>query len=153
MMMKTKVITTILTSLLLLGVWGCNESEEEKENGVKCSFSYSGCKASSNNEGRGQEEGETALVNDSIVYQIENGFLIFTHKNASFCCDQDEIIGETIIEGDSIILSEKELNPKANCICSFDLTFSISGLQNGKYHVIVKRDDMEMKNVDITVNL
>ena len=29
-MMRTKVKTTILTFLLLLGVWGCNESEEEK---------------------------------------------------------------------------------------------------------------------------
>ena len=30
MMMKTKVITTILTSLLLLGVWGCNESNDDE---------------------------------------------------------------------------------------------------------------------------
>ena len=30
MMMRTKVKTTILTSLLLLGVWGCNESNDDE---------------------------------------------------------------------------------------------------------------------------
>ena len=29
-MMRTKVITTILTFLLLLGVWGCNESNDDE---------------------------------------------------------------------------------------------------------------------------
>ena len=85
----------------------------------------------------------------SFEFQVENNVLIVNHKNAYFCCEQNEIAGEVRFEGNTIFLSESEKNPIANCICPYDLTFAIEGLQEGKYHVIVVKDGLECKDFHI----
>ena len=131
----------------LLSLTACSSDDESE---VKYLFAHTGCKSAGTSvSGNSRAEVSAIETTGSFEFQVENNVLIVNHKNAYFCCEQDEIAGEVRFEGNTIFLSESEKNPIANCICPYDLTFAIEGLQEGKYHVIVVKDGLERKDFHI----
>ena len=131
----------------LLSLTACSSDDESE---VKYFFAHTGCKSAGTSvSGNSRAEVSAIETTGSFEFQVENNVLIVNHKNAFFCCEQDEIAGEVRFEGNTIFLSESEKNPIANCICPYDLTFAIEGLQEGKYHVIVVKDGLERKDFHI----
>ena len=131
----------------LLSLTACSSDDESE---VKYFFAHTGCKSAGTSvSGNSRAEVSAIETTGSFEFQVENNVLIVNHKNAYFCCEQNEIAGEVRFEGNTIFLSESEKNPIANCICPYDLTFAIEGLQDGKYHVIVVKDGLERKDFHI----
>lgn len=131
----------------LLSLTACSSDDESE---VKYFFAHTGCKSAGTSvSGNSRAEVSAIETTGSFEFQVENNVLIVNHKNAFFCCEQNEIAGEVRFEGNTIFLSESEKNPIANCICPYDLTFAIEGLQDGKYHVIVVKDGLERKDFHI----
>ena len=131
----------------LLSLTACSSDDESE---VKYFFAHTGCKSAGTSvSGNSRAEVSAIETTGSFEFQVENNVLIVNHKNAFFCCEQDEIAGEVRFEGNTIFLSESGMNPIANCICPYDLTFAIEGLQDGKYHVIVVKDGLERKDFHI----
>lgn len=131
----------------LLSLTACSSDDESE---VKYFFAHTGCKSAGTSvSGNSRAEVSAIETTGSFEFQVENNVLIVNHKNAFFCCEQNEIAGEVRFEGNTIFLSESEKNPIANCICPYDLTFAIEGLQEGKYHVIVVKDGLERKDFHI----
>ena len=131
----------------LLSLTACSSDDESE---VKYFFAHTGCKSIGTSvSGNSRAEVSAIETTGSFEFQVENNVLIVNHKNAYFCCEQNEIAGEVRFEGNTIFLSESEKNPIANCICPYDLTFAIEGLQDGKYHVIVVKDGLERKDFHI----
>jgi hypothetical protein len=131
----------------LLSLTACSSDDESE---VKYFFAHTGCKSAGTSvSGNSRAEVSAIETTGSFEFQVENNVLIVNHKNAYFCCEQNEIAGEVRFEGNTIFLSESEKNPIANCICPYDLTFAIEGLQEGKYHVIVVKDGLERKDFHI----
>ena len=131
----------------LLSLTACSSDDESE---VKYFFAHTGCKSTGTSvSGNSRAEVSAIETTGSFEFQVENNVLIVNHKNAYFCCEQNEIAGEVRFEGNTIFLSESGMNPIANCICPYDLTFAIEGLQEGKYHVIVVKDGLERKDFHI----
>jgi hypothetical protein len=131
----------------LLSLTACSSDDESE---VKYFFAHTGCKSAGTSvSGNSRAEVSAIETTGSFEFQVENNVLIVNHKNAYFCCEQNEIAGEVRFEGNTIFLSESEKNPIANFICPYDLTFAIEGLQEGKYHVIVVKDGLERKDFHI----
>ena len=131
----------------LLSLTACSSDDESE---VKYFFAHTGCKSAGTSvSGNSRAEVSAIETTGSFEFQVENNVLIVNHKNAYFCCEQNEIAGEVRFEGNTIFFSESEKNPIANCICPYDLTFAIEGLQEGKYHVIVVKDGLECKDFHI----
>lgn len=140
------LVLPLIMGVVMLSV-GCSSDDESE---VKYFFAHTGCKSAGTSvSGNSRAEVSAIETTGSFEFQVENNVLIVNHKNAYFCCEQNEIAGEVRFEGNTIFLSESEKNPIANCICPYDLTFAIEGLQDGKYHVIVVKDGLERKDFHI----
>ena len=139
-------VLPLIMGVVMLSVGYSSDDESE----VKYFFAHTGCKSTGTSvSGNSRAEVSAIETTGSFEFQVENNVLIVNHKNAYFCCEQNEIAGEVRFEGNTIFLSESGMNPIANCICPYDLTFAIEGLQDGKYHVIVVKDGLERKDFHI----
>ena len=129
--------------LLPVGMAACSSDSDDEES-VEISLvstRISGCK----------ETGEDMMSRtstthpfgkESIVCQaMDDGCLYIRHENAIYNCEPDKIDITISTERRTIVLTEKEVNPKANCICPYDLECTIGGLTNGEYTLIVYRSD------------
>lgn len=75
---------------------------------------------------------------------LENGRLVVAHNNSLFGCDGGV---ETSLENHEnvIYLSEKQETSMVNCVCPYDITYTVSGLKNGQtYILIIKRQGEEV---------
>ena len=88
----------------------------------KNNTSLSGCKSMS----------KTRAVS-AFEYQAEDGgYLYFRHVNAMFNCEPDELYMIAEVIGNEIYVVEVEKNPKANCVCPYDLFCKIGPLTEGQ---------------------
>lgn len=69
---------------------------------------------------------------------VQDSILEFTHLNAGFNCCPEEIIVEVSLSGDTLFISESELNGWCDCNCLYDLDFSVYSVQPQAYVVVFK---------------
>ena len=92
-------------------------------------------------------EKSAAMVEDCFEYEHDgNTTLSITHRNASFnCCIEGTYI-ELNFSGDTLYITEKENAPTpCDCICLYDISYSIYNLPAGVYTVYLDElynDDM-----------
>ena len=118
---------------------GCSEYEKVSDAAVLSKRVF-GCKSNS------EEMASYASVTDSfgkesiVCEGSDGGFLYIRHVNVLYNCEPDKIDLTVTIKGRTIILTEEEINPKANCTCPYDLECTIADLTDGKYTLMVYRD-------------
>ena len=81
----------------------------------------------------------TEAKQECIEYDYdENGVLHITHVNALFNCCPDSIKPEIKVNGDSIIINEKEYGGRCECLCLFDVSFPIYNINRWTYFIKVR---------------
>lgn len=117
-------------------------------------FASSGCKSSQADTGDANQNLAMANGFSDIRYEVsENGTLTVFHNDAEFGCDADFDMSSTV-EGNVINIIEKA-SASTNCICRYDLSFSVGPLTDGTYTVNICSDNvanvMHHFDVDIVV--
>lgn len=106
-------------------------------------FNFSGCKnyLSANK----YQQARTNSQRECIEYKcIGDGILQFSHTNVLYCCEQKNLSAYIEQKGSNIIITESEGEINTNCVCLYDLSYSISGLEQGhKYSITIKRGNEE----------
>jgi hypothetical protein len=97
---------------------------------------YTGCKSHADFIG-----GDVVPHDESCIeyFYNGNGVLELDHVNAIFNCCPDEISADVRIEDDTIIIEETEslASGGCDCLCLFDLEFTVTDLEPGVYQVKV----------------
>jgi len=95
-----------------------------KENSIIEDFSYSECKESLDIGGASVRT--APRIQECVEYKGNNdGYLYIRHINATFNRCPDTIKATVSIEGNRLLVIEKETSPKCNCVCKYDLIYKI----------------------------
>ncbi len=93
---------------------------------------------------------------------IDENELKITHNNVVFpCCPNGEFKAEAYRSNDTIFLNEYYTDNTCNCLCPYDLDYTIGPLEYGKYTVVLQlyNDDYFTfkfnfkSNTDITIKI
>ncbi len=112
--------------VLLIGT-SCDDKQEPTQTGSPEPnyVSHSECKNKKSGS-TGEDKSQDCIT---YSYQADAKMLTLTHKNAAFNCCPDSITVDFSFIGDTIILSEAETNGDCDCLCVFDLNFTIGNLE------------------------
>jgi len=130
--MKTSLISLML--IIVIGLISCdNDSVGSKQSEIKGELvSNSSCKY------------DTMILSDSVSipdtlscvyysYDKANMKLNIKHVNSAFNCCPELLSCDFSLQGDTIIIKEKEAAALCNCMCLYDLDMIISGIEFKKY--------------------
>jgi len=73
-----------------------------------------------------------------ISYQYQNGTLFLTHHNVVFNCDKRGIGATSKVEGNTIIITERQTLPKGGgmrCACLFDVSIAVDNIEAKRYNL------------------
>lgn len=137
----------ILSSLSLCLLLSCsnNEQNDVTNQPYLSNFSNSGCKqyisgaTSATNSPSGKVATTTNDLPDEQIRLLtnDNKRLQIIHENTILSCNAVIETGFKVV-GSTIILTEKS-TMDTNCICHYDLSFTIDNLENGEYKIIIMR--------------
>lgn len=133
-----KVLFSLLSVMFMAAAICCNDNENPVENiGLK-NFANSGCKG---NNTRAEDEGRVECLE---YYVIHEGFLYLNHQNVLFNCCPGELGADISVDDNSIIINEHETEQGCKCICTYDLSYEVGPLTEGKtYSISIRRRDAE----------
>lgn len=130
--MKNLIKILFMCGIIVFMAFSCNKDETDDNIFHVKDFSYDGCKNTSNK----------TSTDEYIEYKtIDNNYLSIKHVNVFFsCCSETNILVNSEIRNDTIIVyeSEENISPDCDCICYYDLNFSIGPLEYGEYYFIIK---------------
>lgn len=114
-------------------------------------FTHSGCKVESS--------AKTSIVGNSLsllsssrqnspvekdvilLTALPDGKLRIAHDNATLSCEA-LIQTDFRFDGKTLVLTEKSTDD-TNCTCDYDLVFTLEGLEEAEYHVIIERQTID----------
>lgn len=147
--MKTKFILWFSTLfLLLMAAGGCEKNVRDKEGDIHIEeFSCSGCKDQSEVSVRNAPE-----IQEYVEYAgNKDGYLYIRHVNVLLNCCPDTIKATASIEGEVLLITEKEIDPKCNCSCNYDLMYKIGPLTTARrYTLRMYRETLEYAEFSFT---
>lgn len=147
-----KITGNCVTLLFLsLGIVSCSESSDETQHIEFVSKSNSGCK---NTVEKNRMQFKNRLPSECIKCKaLDNGVLLITHANADFSCEQESILTSVEIKENTVIVTEKQELSKTNCICFYDMYYTMSGLIQGKkYSVIITNGKYDIGRLTFVYN-
>jgi hypothetical protein len=105
--------------------------------------------------GSTQAAADPQSAEDCLEYGLGgNGVLYLKHINAAFnCCPVFE--AEVSVVGNEITITEIEVEGQCNCLCLYDVSYEITGLAYGQYHIVVNELNVYGSDqlLDFTVDL
>ncbi len=120
----------LLALFLLIGGTGCDKETSNKSLRIK-DFSYFGCKETKSI--RASLHGE-----EYIEYKaVADGYLHIKHVNAVFNCCPDTIRADVSMEDNIITVVESETDPICDCICDYDLEYTLGPLTPNKEYILI----------------
>lgn len=124
-----------LTSLLFIATLFFASCDKDKTEvfGVK-DFTHSDCK--NNSKKNFLNEPETITLKT-----IGENELKITRKNVTFNCCPGELKVETSLIGDTLTLKEYSTENSCNCICPYDLEYTIEELEYGNVVFLITTKD------------
>ena len=137
--LRLSILARIPAILLILSVSGCGD---DPPTGTKSSPVSPAGILVGHTDCKHLEDIATApsfpLTSSCIEYDYDGqGVLSLKHVNAGFNCCPGEIVAEIIIENSTIIIKERELAGLCDCLCLFDVDYSIENLEPDEYTIIV----------------
>ena len=127
--MKTKLFLFALIAILLFGA-GCKKETSNESLRIK-DFSYLGCKETKSL--RASFHGEESIEYKAVV----DGYLDIKHVNALFNCCPGTIKADVSMEGNIITVVESETDPICDCICDYDLEYTLGPLKSNKEYILI----------------
>ncbi|MBN2724988.1 MAG: hypothetical protein JXR95_13040 [Deltaproteobacteria bacterium] len=130
----------LILPLFVFIIGGCDDSETNTNNNVNnntnssdvtVEYSHTGCKGTDKNLSDYSFSGF-----ECVYYNYDEEILQISHVNAIFNCCPDETLGLTgdlTVDGTQLTLTESDNGGNCNCVCPYDLSYDISGLENGSY--------------------
>ena len=83
---------------------------------------------------------------------VDDFYLQFNHFNSIFNCDPGQITVSIEISSTSITLNENEAKAGANCICPYDIVFSLGPLEYGSYSIIFQKGGLTFQEYSLDYN-
>lgn len=146
-----KIISFLSAISLILFVVSCSNNDDNSTTTQPylSNFSNSGCKqyvSNGTSSAKKRYAKIASATNDATTEQIVlkalgTNKLYIVHENASLSCEA-VIDTDFKIVGSTIFLTEKSTDD-TNCICNYDLSFTIDNLQNGAYDIIIMRQTID----------
>ena len=137
--MKPKHLTIVM--IFLTTCLSCDKSEFPSQDFSVDEINYGDCKPIT----------KSVLDEYLELTTINDYYLAISHINAMFNCAPGQIIVDATLEDNIISINEYSTENSANCICPYDLSFSIGPLQYETYILSVKHN-YEILNVEIDFN-
>lgn len=136
----------------------CSSSNEEPETSENLptaliSFNYSGCKnyLSANEYKQVRNKNQREYIEYKC---LGGGVLQISHMNTLYCCEQEKLSVSVEKGKNDIFITESKGKISTNCVCLYDLSYSISGLGQGhKYLLTIKRGNEEKIKFTIKYSL
>lgn len=152
--MKQSMYYSLIAALLLAAAagTGCKRELATAGNSLAAvqNFSHSDCKpraATSAPRAAAAEAGEY------IRFQAAGArHLAVQHVNAMFNCCPGELLANVAIRGDTITINHSETQHSCNCICPYDLQYTLGPLEHGSYHVVLKVMDILNAEFDLVLD-
>jgi len=136
--MKSRSVSLVI--ILLTCIISCENPEFPKDPFSIDNVEYGSCKTNLKSD-----------IDEYILLVVKNDYYIAaSHINSMFNCVPGQIIVESTLDGDIISINEYETEGLANCICPYDLAFTVGPLQYGKYTVVIKKAGLDLTQFDIT---
>lgn len=135
-----------IISVILFYSVGCKKSESSTPDPVGVYTGYSGCNSLQD------ATFDDRPVKECIGYQYNgSGTLSLGHYNALFNCCPGEVQAIIEIKGNTIFITESQLEAACRCNCHYDLDFQISGIQSGQYTIQITCEDGRSLSYSITL--
>ena len=136
--MRKGINYILVLSFILLGLFSC----EEENNEIVQDFQHTGCKSGL----------KSNLNQEAIrVKTLESGKLLIVHSDTYFNCEPGEITVDVKINNKSIEIYEDETSSLADCICPYDLEFKIIGIEYGENTFSIFRGNWEKAKFSINL--
>ena len=136
-------ISSILTVLVLFSLClSCDNDEFPDDPFSIKGTTYGSCKPIT----------KSVIEEYLLVSVTDNYFLEVKHINALFNCAPGEIIVEGTCDGVNIFLNEYETEGYADCICPYDISFTIGPMNYGIYTFILQRGGFEVFRDQLVFN-
>ncbi len=121
-------IIGLLIYLTVFLITGCESESADQENSLSVSdFTRTDCK------------GSKGIFTSSVYLKaVDNSLLVF-HEDAIFNCCLETITVDCSINNDTIYLEETEIGALCDCICPYDISFTISSLEEGNYIIKINQ--------------
>lgn len=142
-----KIISFLSAALLISCLVSCSDNDDNNGSSQPrlSNFSNSGCKkfaSDGTSSAMSRAANAVAAASNSQSEQIVLAALginklRIVHENALLSCEA-VIATDFKIEGPTITLTEKSTND-VNCLCYYDLSFTIDNLPSGNYNIIINR--------------
>lgn len=131
--MKTKTILLAVFTALLFAAVSCDSDDNENETGV-INFSHSDCK-----------DGTAKTLVDQMTFTVTgDNQLNIVHTNSYLSCT-GQIFVESNFSNDTIYINENSTDNSVDCVCPYDLTYSIRPVEFGTYIINVKANTFELE--------
>lgn len=141
----------VMTGIIPLLFQSCNDSSNDlsfsNTNPALSNFTYSGCKGyvEGNNSKRKIDlvtdnmiSNETSVSKDFFYLKAKSDDrLLLVHQDASFSCD-GIIKTKFRYRNDTIFITEMS-TINTNCICNYDLTYTLNNFKETTYNVVIER--------------
>jgi len=129
-------LVLLAASALLCIAMGCNGCTDNDDDDSGDDDSGSGPDIQDVSNSGCKEDETDAEPAEGIDLSYADGFLTVVHTDVVYNCCLDRIDVTMQIEGTVISLYETEVAPNpCDCICRYDVTTRISGLESGTYTV------------------
>jgi len=136
--MKNLKLTILILATILLSIASCEKTKQDVF-GIK-NFIHSDCKNS--------------LENEKIrLKTVNSNELEITHSNTVLaCCPDGELKTEVSLNNDTIVLNEYSTDNNCNCLCPYDLGYTIGELDYGEYKIKMEHEDYKYFSFTIKFN-
>jgi hypothetical protein len=136
--MKSFKILLLVIAIAL--IFASCENQKTEAFGIK-KFAYSDCK-------KLFEQPETIYLKT-----INSNELTITQSNAVFsCCPDGKLKIESSLFEDTIILNEFYTDETCNCLCPYDLEYTLAGLDYGVYIFKIQHKDLQYYTFNLNFN-
>ncbi|NLE34172.1 MAG: hypothetical protein GX622_03640 [Bacteroidales bacterium] len=115
----------LLVTLLLAGCEGYGERITAEV------IDHSGCKDLKSGSADGTTPDTLSCIN--YTFEASSGTLQITHINAGFNCCPGRLTCHAEVNGDTLLIKEREQHAACSCNCLFDVDLTVKGLESREY--------------------
>ncbi len=136
-----KKITFLVALFLSVGIWGCEDKEENKNDNIYeiTDFSYTECKPQTKSD----------YPKEYLELKSEGKYLKIKHINAEFNCCPEELLINSKISNDTIFVYQDEKISGCNCVCRYDLNYKVGTLKYKTYHFVLNHMNSVLMEFDL----
>lgn len=123
------IVFFVLFNLAITFIVSCSNDSRETDPDLFVSLTYGDCKDFN------ETSAETPKDKDCLDIYYRDNTLHVDHINAGFNCCPGKIVADVTVENNIISITESENDEGCDCLCLFDVSYSIIGLKPGDYSI------------------